>query len=59
MQDKKELEEELNEFIKNGGVVQQIERNVSGYLEGQSYGNIPRKAGRPAAVKEKSPKKIK
>jgi hypothetical protein len=46
----KKTDDALAEFLANGGVIQQIERNVSGREEGATYWGSPKKkAGRPAA----------
>lgn len=52
------IDNALATFLANGGIIQQIERNVSGQVEGQTYWGMPKKAGRPPAdkVKNKSSK---
>lgn len=54
----KDSDDALAIFLANGGVIQQIERNVSGHVEGQTYWGMPKKAGRPPAgnINDKAPK---
>lgn len=43
------IDEAMATFLANGGVIQQIDRNVSGFVEGQTYWGQPKRPGRPAA----------
>jgi hypothetical protein len=55
----KKTDDALTEFLANGGVIQQIERNVSGREEGATYRGAPKKkAGRPAAGDVAPPNEI-
>ena len=49
-EESKKTDEAIAKFLANGGVIQQIERNVSGREEGSTYWGAPKKKASGSVV---------